>query len=72
MVALSGLKSQLAAILPKYPNLKVPFKLDCNELQFKEVARVVEDFVNQNPQVVEDDDLLKDWLDKYRFLTTRH
>jgi len=65
-----SLKSQLAAILPKYPNLKVSFKQDCNEIQFKEVAWVVEDFVNQNSQVVEEDDLLKDWLDRYRFLTS--
>lgn len=28
---------------------------------------MVEDFVNQNSQVIEDDDLLKDWLDRYRF-----
>ena len=68
----SSLKSQLAAILPKYPYLKVSFKPDCNELQFKEVAWVVEDFVNQNSQVVEDDDLLKDWLDRYRFVTFGH
>jgi len=68
----SSLKSQLAAILPKYPHLKVSFKPDCNELEFKEVAWIVEDFVNQNSQVVEDDDLLKDWLDRYRFLTFGH
>jgi hypothetical protein len=72
MIVPLSLKSQLAAILPKYPNLRVPFKPDCNEIQLKEIAWVVEDFVNQNPQVVEDDDLLKDWLDRYRFQTSRH
>jgi hypothetical protein len=37
-----------------------------NDLELKEVAWSVQDFVNQNDSVIECDPL-KDWLEEYRF-----
>lgn len=70
MDAFLSLKTQLIGILPKYPELKVSVSKDYTNLQLKEIAWVVEDFVNQNPEVIEDDDQLKDWLDRYRFFSS--
>ncbi len=44
------------------PNPEAPW----NDLDFKEVAFIVQDFVNQNPEVIEGDPL-KDWLEEYTF-----
>lgn len=44
------------------PHPEVPW----NDLDFKEVAFIVQDFVNQNPEVIECDPL-KDWLEEYTF-----
>ena len=44
------------------PNPELPW----NDLDFKEVAFIVQDFVNQNPDVIECDPL-REWLDEYRF-----
>ncbi len=44
------------------PNPRVPW----NDLDFKEVAWVIQDFVNQNDSVIECDPL-REWLDEYRF-----
>jgi hypothetical protein len=37
-----------------------------DDLEFREVAWIVQDFVNQNDAVIECDPL-KDWLEEYRF-----
>lgn len=37
-----------------------------NDLELKEVAWIVQDFVNQNDSVIECDPL-REWLDEYRF-----
>ncbi len=44
------------------PNPNIPW----NDLDLKEVAFIVQDFVNQNPDVIEGDPL-KEWLEEYRF-----
>jgi hypothetical protein len=44
------------------PNPEAPW----NDLDFKEVAFIVQDFVNNNPEVIECDPL-REWLDEYRF-----
>jgi hypothetical protein len=44
------------------PNPNLPW----NDLDFKEVAWVVQDFVNLNDSVIECDPL-KDWLEEYKF-----
>jgi hypothetical protein len=41
-------------------------ELPWNDLDFKEVAWIVQDFVNGNESVIEYDPL-KDWLEEYRF-----
>ena len=45
------------------PNPEVPW----NDLDLKEVAFIVQDFVNNNPDVIESDPL-KDWIEEYKFL----
>ena len=45
-----------------FPNSEHPW----NDLELKEVAWVVQDFVNQNAEVVECDPL-KDWIEEYKF-----
>jgi hypothetical protein len=49
------------------PNPELPW----NDLDFKEVAFIVQDFVNQNPAVIECDPL-KDWLEEYTFFKADH
>jgi hypothetical protein len=44
------------------PNPNAPW----NDLELKEVAWIVQDFVNANLDVVESDPL-KDWIEEYRF-----
>jgi hypothetical protein len=46
------------------PNPELPW----NDLDFKEVAWIVKDFVNQNPEVIEGDEL-QEWLEEYTFFT---
>jgi hypothetical protein len=36
-------------------------------MDLEEVAWVVQDYVNRNPDVVEDDNRLRDWLEEYTF-----
>ncbi len=44
------------------PNPNIPW----NDMDLKEVAFIVQDFVNNNPEVIECDPL-REWLDEYRF-----
>lgn len=44
------------------PNPEAPW----NDLDFREIAWIVQDFVNQNPDVTNYDPL-KDWLEEYKF-----
>jgi len=37
------------------------------ELELREAAFVVRDYVDSRPDVVESDDALREWLDEYRF-----
>ena len=45
-----------------FPNHEHPW----DDLELKEVAWIVQDFVNQNNSVVECDPL-KDWIEEYKF-----
>lgn len=58
---LSLLKGLPALHIMPYPNH--PW----SDKELDDSAWIVEDFVNQNPEVIEDDDRLRDWLDAYRF-----
>lgn len=49
------------------PNPETPW----NDLDLKEVAFIVQDFVNGNPEVIECDPL-KDWLEEYTFFKADH
>lgn len=62
------LQEKLLSILKGTPAVHVfpPSKGEWTERDFWEVAWVVEDFVNMNPDVIECDPL-KDWLEEYRF-----
>ena len=66
----SSLQERLLSVLP---STKPPLRLAANpkrpwsDLDLDEVAWVVQDYVNQNPEVIEDDNRLKDWLDSYKF-----
>jgi hypothetical protein len=44
------------------PNPELPW----NDLDLKEVAWIVQDFVNNNSEVIECDPL-REWLDEYKF-----
>jgi hypothetical protein len=51
-----------APALKVLPNPTVPW----SDLDFKEVAWIVQDFVNQNTEVIECDPL-REWLEEYKF-----
>lgn len=62
------LQDKLVALLRHTPALNVlPSHIHLwDSREFEEVAWVVQDFVNQNQEVIECDPL-KDWLEEYRF-----
>jgi hypothetical protein len=62
------LQEKLLQLLRGTPALHVmpSPELPWNDLDFKEVAWIVKDFVNQNPEVIEGDEL-QEWLEEYRF-----
>ena len=64
----SKLQRKLEALLKGTPALSVfpPREGGWDAQEFDEVARLVEDFVNQSPEVIEVDPL-KDWLEEYKF-----
>lgn len=65
----SSLQGRLLSVLRNTPALRIMPNPDLpwSDLELDEVAWVVEDFVNQNPEVIEDDNQLRDWLDSYKF-----
>ncbi len=64
----SKLQAKLLQLLKGTPALHVmpSPELPWNDLDFKEVAWIVQDFVNGNESVIEYDPL-KDWLEEYKF-----
>ena len=62
------LQEKLLRLLKGTPALNVmpSPELPWNDLDFKEVAWIVKDFVDNNESVIECDPL-KDWLEEYRF-----
>ena len=62
------LQRELYYLLQKTPQLRI----NTNEpwwedLDFRAIVWIVQDFVNQNDNVIQDADPLIDWLDKYQF-----
>jgi hypothetical protein len=64
----SKLQAKLVQLLNHSPALKVlpNHEKPWNDIEMREVAWVVQDFVNQNDSVIECDPL-KDWLEEYKF-----
>ena len=64
----SKLQAKLVQLLKHTPALRVlpNHEQPWNEIEMREVAWVVQDFVNQNDSVIECDPL-KDWLEEYKF-----
>ena len=63
------LQEKLVHLLRGTPALKVfpNYERPWNDMEFREVAWIVQDFINQNPEVGGYDSL-RDWLDEYYFL----
>lgn len=70
MKKLSNLQRKLEALLKGTPALTIlpPRDKEWSAQEFEEVARLVQNFVNQSPEVIECDPL-KDWVDEYKFFT---
>lgn len=62
------LQEKLVQLLKGTPALNIlpPHQSPWTDLELKEVAWVVQDFVNQSSDVTNSDPL-KDWLEEYRF-----
>lgn len=65
--SLQKLKTELGSILKDYYKLRINYDPNCSNDELRDVAWIIQDYVNQNPEVIEEDNKLKDWLDKYRF-----
>lgn len=66
------LQQRLLEILKGTPALKVfpPSEQGWSPQEFEEVASIVQSFVNNNESVVEDQDPLRDWMERYMFHRT--
>lgn len=65
------LQFKLNEVLSRYPNLRVFTKAPpWSEEEFREVAWVVDSYVRQSGEVVNDDPLSQ-WLEEYQFYTTQ-
>lgn len=64
----SKLQAKLIRLLSQTPALRVlpPYEDPWTDLELREVALIVQDFVNQNDSVIECDPL-KDWIEEYKF-----
>lgn len=62
------LQQKLKSLLSK-SSLHIGYNFDkpWDDLILKEVAWVIQDHANRNPEVVEDDNGLRDWIDEYKF-----
>jgi hypothetical protein len=71
---LLALQLELYSLLRKTPQLKITLGEPWwSDNEFNAIVWVVQDFVNQNNDVIQDADPLIDWLDKYQFfLSTGH
>ncbi len=66
-----NLQTKLEQLLRGTPALKIgPSSSVWSDAELHEMAWIVQDFVNQNPDVIEDDNGLRDWLDEYKFYSS--
>ena len=66
MKSLDSLQIKLKNLLSKQHNLKIYPGYPWNPQELEDVARVVQDFIEQNQQDI-DCELLIDWLCEYKF-----
>ena len=64
----SKLQAKLVQLLKHTPALRVlpHYEHPWSDIEFREVAWIVQDFVDRNDSVIEYDPL-KDWLEEYKF-----
>ena len=64
------LQDKLVALL-RNSRLHIQFPHDrpWTDLELRDIAGVVEDYVNRDPEVINSSPL-KDWIDEYRFMRT--
>lgn len=60
------LKEKLRCLLRSYPGVKVGASWPWNDLEFREIAWVVQDYVNNSGDVVNEDPL-HEWVEEYNF-----
>jgi hypothetical protein len=60
------LQKKLREVLRNKPNIRVSLPAIWTEEQFKEVAWIIQDYVNQSGDVTNDDPL-QEWLEEYHF-----
>lgn len=70
MKTLLKLQQKLSDALKHQSALQVSLKVPCTEQEFREVAWVVQDFVNQNGDVTNEDPLYS-WLEEYQFFLSQ-
>jgi hypothetical protein len=50
-------------------HIQFPYDRPWTDLELRDIASVVEDYVNRDPEVINSSPL-KDWIDEYRFMRT--
>lgn len=64
------LQQKLHNLLKKHPKVRVGTPLPWDELTFKEIVWVVQDYVNNSGDVTNEDPL-QEWLDEYLFWSSQ-
>lgn len=64
------LQLKLQSLLKDHPKLRIGSKYPWNNLEFKEIAWVVQDYVNNSGDVTNDDPL-QQWLEEYLFYSSQ-
>ncbi len=61
------LQEKLVALLRNSKlHIQFPYDRPWTDLELKDIASVVQDYVNRDPEVINSSPL-KDWIDEYRF-----
>ena len=50
-------------------HIQFPYDRPWSDLELRDIAGIVEDYVNRDPEVINSSPL-KDWIDEYRFYRT--
>lgn len=64
------LQQKLVSLLRNtHLHIQFPYDRPWTDLELKDIASVVQDYVNRDPEVINSSPL-KDWIDEYRFMRT--